>query len=108
MTGYREAHGDEAAIALVLHNYQPLYKSLQKIVALATWHHEDQTWRDVDRAEKYLRGYVSELDSSTAGYQDLEDIDFASVNWRSLIVRELRQENLFVGRVADAGLSAWT
>jgi hypothetical protein len=103
MTGYREAHGDLAAIDLAISNDYWAYKETQKIYDVAWWDDDDNTWNDVTKAASLLRQFVSELDSSQPQFGDVDGVDFAGVNWVQLVIDELKERNLQAGRQLEAG-----
>lgn len=94
----------ENSIALVINNYEPTYREFQRIVGIAWWDDDDNTWNDLDTAAKALRGLVSELDPDEDGFSDLKGIDYSSVDWESIITEELEELNIQEGRGRTAGL----
>lgn len=94
----------EEWISLVINNDYDTYQELMRIIGIAWWDDDDNTWNDVNKAAKALRGFVSELDPNVDGFSDLKGIDYSSVNWESIITEELEELNVQDGRERSAGL----
>lgn len=104
MTGYRDAHGDTAAVRLVVMNVYEPYKELMRIIERVTWwDDEDGTWNDIAKAAREYRALVETLDPNADGFSDLRGIDYDDVDFEQLIRDELYEVNLQDGRDGSAG-----
>ena len=104
MSGYAMAHGDTAAVQLVVMNTYDTYKAVCRIISTAWWDDSDSTWNDIDHAAREYRAMVESLDPSADGFTDLQGIDFDNVDFVQLVGDELYEVNLQDGREGKAGL----
>jgi hypothetical protein len=104
-SGYAIAHGDTAAVSLVVNNTYETYKATQHIIDRTTWWDDsDSTWNDIDKAAQQYREIVESIDRHADGMTDLVGIDYDAVDFAQLIRDELVERNLQDGRDGLAGL----
>ncbi|QNJ57165.1 hypothetical protein L3Y21_gp101 [Gordonia phage Rabbitrun] len=108
MTGYNIAHGDTSAVRLDLMNDHGTYLETMRIVRVAWWDDDDNTWNDIDKAASQLRDYVAEIqaraDQDLPEFGEIRDADLSGVDFRELITDELEELNIQDGRERTAGL----
>lgn len=102
MTGYNEAHGDTAAVAMAIANDRQASEHFQSLLAERT-HWDGQQWQGISTA-------AAELEISARSWKsrigEIKDADFAKVSWTEIVSSELQERNVEAGRGQYAGLSS--
>ncbi|OHU47376.1 hypothetical protein BKG82_27595 [Mycobacteroides chelonae] len=102
MSGYNEAHGDTAAVALAIANDREASEHFQSVLDKHTrW--DGKQWQGISPA-------AAELEASAKPWQgrigEIKDADFTKVSWTEIVASELQERNIEAGRNQYAGLAA--
>lgn len=104
MTGYNEAHGDTAAVKLILDNTREYRDTvIERIDSFVRW--TGSTWVGVPRAAESIRYYTQTIAGKADAADEIRDADLSAVNWTAIVSDDLAERNLEAGRDALAGLT---